>query len=147
MSYSVEQQAGEATLKWRGGDDGTVPDSFSVVGASPLAGGVAEMKLYAGKVVGWEGPDGGERGSRVPDVLMKEYCNEIAASMADAEVEAVGLAATVALVLAVPLAAGAVPSVEPDVGQPQSDVAATTTARAGVALIFTGPRELPVATR
>ena len=88
VSYSVEQQAGEATLKWRGGDDGTVPDSFSVVGASPLAGGVAEMKLYAGKVVGWEGPDGGERGSRVPDVLMKEYCNEIAASMADAEVEA-----------------------------------------------------------
>ena len=88
VSYAVEQQAGEATLKWRGGDDGTVPDSFSVVGAAPLAGGVAEMKLYAGKVVGWEGPDGGERGPRVPDVLLKEYCNEPAASMADAEVDA-----------------------------------------------------------
>ena len=43
-----------------------MPDSFSVVGAAPLAGGVAEMKLYAGKVVGWEGPDGGERGAASP---------------------------------------------------------------------------------
>jgi hypothetical protein len=90
VSYATGQGT-EKTLTWQGGDDGSVPDSFSVLGAggSPTSGGGggdAVMKLYAGKVVGWD--DGGERTNAVPDVLLKEYVNAAAAPMADAEVEA-----------------------------------------------------------
>lgn len=94
VSYAVERGA-EQTLTWRGGDDGSVPDSISVLGggagdasaSSGGGGGDAVIKLYAGKVVGWG--DGGERTSNaVPDVLLKEYVNAAAATMADAEVEA-----------------------------------------------------------
>ena len=85
VSYAVEGSA-ERTLTWTGGEDGSVPDSFSVTGSGGVAAGDAVMKLYAGKVIGWD--DGGERSNAVPDVLLKEYVNAAAAPMADAEVEA-----------------------------------------------------------
>ena len=85
VSYAVESSS-ERTLTWSGGEDGSVPDSFSVSGLGASAGD-AVMKLYAGKVVGWD--DGTMSTSNaVPDVLLKEYVNAAAAPMADAEVTA-----------------------------------------------------------
>ena len=85
VSYAVESNS-ERTLTWSGGEDGSVPDSFSVSGRGASAGD-AVMKLYAGKVVGWD--DGAMSPSNaVPDVLLKEYVNAAAAPMADAEVTA-----------------------------------------------------------
>ena len=69
VSYAVDADV-EKTLTWRGGDDGSVPDSFAVLGAGGASvAGDAVMKLYAGKVVGWD--DGQERSNAVPDVLLK----------------------------------------------------------------------------
>ena len=85
VSYAVESNS-ERTLTWSGGEDGSVPDSFSVSGRGASTGD-AVMKLYAGKVVGWD--DGTMSPSNaVPDVLLKEYVNAAAAPMADAEVTA-----------------------------------------------------------
>ena len=85
VSYAVESNS-ERTLTWSGGEDGSVPDSFSVSGRGASTGD-AVMKLYAGKVVGWD--DGAMSPSNaVPDVLLKEYVNAAAAPMADAEVTA-----------------------------------------------------------
>ena len=70
VSYAVESNS-ERTLTWSGGEDGSVPDSFSVSGRGASTGD-AVMKLYAGKVVGWD--DGAMSPSNaVPDVLLKEY--------------------------------------------------------------------------
>ena len=85
VSFVVESSS-ERTLMWSGGEDGTVPDSISVSGSGQTQGD-AVMKLYAGKVVGWD--DGKLNSSNaVPDVLLKEYVNAAAATMADNEVTA-----------------------------------------------------------
>ena len=83
--YRTRWRAPPSTLTWTGGEDGSVPDSFSVTGSGGVAAGDAVMKLYAGKVIGWD--DGGERSAPSPAILLKEYVNAAAAPMADAEVE------------------------------------------------------------
>ena len=86
VSYAVESSS-EKTLTWSGGEDGAVPDSISVSGDGPHEVGDAVMKLYAGKVVGWD--DGSmSKSNAVPDVLLKEYVNAAASALADAEVTA-----------------------------------------------------------
>ena len=89
VSYATASES-ERTLTWSGGDDGAAPDAFSVSGASDRSSSDAVMKLYAGKVIGWDDSRPGEsrRSNAVPDVLLKEYVNAAAAKMADAEVEA-----------------------------------------------------------
>jgi hypothetical protein len=90
VSYATASES-ERTLTWSGGDDGAAPDAFSVSGASDRSSSDAVMKLYAGKVIGWDldsRPGERRRSNAVPDVLLKEYVNAAAAKMADAEVEA-----------------------------------------------------------
>ena len=90
VSYSIEPTgvSNERTLSWSGGDDGCVPDSFSVSGGS-IASTDVVIKLYAAKVIGWSADSATEDAtSAVPDVLLKEYVDAPAAALADAEVEA-----------------------------------------------------------
>jgi hypothetical protein len=92
VSYALSTGA-ERTLSWRGGDNGKVPDSFTVGGAMPSSSaestyGRAVMNLYAGRVIGWTDAQAPGESLRIPDVLLKEYVNEAAAALADAEVEA-----------------------------------------------------------
>ena len=51
--------------------------AVSVSGASDRSSSDAVMKLYAGKVIGWDDSRPGERrrSNAVPDVLLKEYVN------------------------------------------------------------------------
>jgi len=87
VSYNTVETSAERTLKWSGGEDGGVPDSLSVSGSLGVSQGDAVMKLYAGKVVGWD--DGKlKRSNAIPDVLLKEYVNAAAFPMADNEVTA-----------------------------------------------------------
>ena len=90
VSYSIEPTgvSNERTLSWSGGDDGCVPDSFSVSCGS-IASTDVVIKLYAAKVIGWSADSATEDAtSAVPDVLLKEYVDAPAAALADAEVEA-----------------------------------------------------------